>query len=153
MQAGDAAAAGGIAFRHAESDAEISACFPLMAALRPHLASAAELVTRIARQRAAGYRVLAAWRAAAPVGLAGYRMSENLIYGAFVYVDDLVTAEAERGGGIGAQLLDGVADEGRRHGCRLLVLDTGLGNVLAHRFYYRQGLVARALHFSRDIAV
>jgi hypothetical protein len=32
------------------------------------------------------------------------------------------------------------------------VLDTGLDNVFAHRFYYRQGLLARALRFSRDLA-
>jgi hypothetical protein len=31
------------------------------------------------------------------------------------------------------------------------VLDTALDNVLAHRFYYRQRMLARALRFSRDI--
>lgn len=51
-----------------------------------------------------------------------------------------------------ALLLDAVAAEGRGLGCGRLVLDTALDNVLAHRFYYRQGLLARALRFSRDIA-
>ena len=113
-KSGDAADPAGLAFRPAESGADVAACFPLMVALRPHLASAEELVTRVVRQRAAGYRILVAWRAAAPVGLAGYRISENLIYGPFVYVDDLVTAESERGGGIGARLLDAVAEVARR---------------------------------------
>ena len=137
--------------RHAESKADIAACFPVMAQLRPHLADPAELVTRVARQHAAGYRILAAWRGGAPVGLAGYRLEENLIHGRFVYVDDLVTTSAERGSGIGALLLDAVADEGRRLGVGRLVLDTAIDNVLAHRFYYRQGLLARALRFSREI--
>ena len=33
-----------------------------------------------------------------------------------------------------------------------LVLDPRFDNVFAHRFYYRQGLLARALRFSRDLA-
>ena len=85
-----------ILLRHAESDAETAACFPVMVRLRPHLANADELVARVARQRAAGYRILSAWRDGVPVGLAGYRIEENLIHGRFVYVDDLVTAEGER---------------------------------------------------------
>lgn len=140
-----------VALRHAETPAEIAACYPVMVLLRPHLADADELVARVGRQRAAGYRLLAAWRGGAPVALAGYRFEENLIHGRFVYVDDLVTAEAERGGGLGARLLDAVAEIGREAGCRRLVLDTALDNVLAHRFYYRQGLLARALRFSREI--
>ena len=96
--------------------------------------------------------MLAAWRGGEPVGLAGYRTEENLIHGLFVYVDDLVTAEPQRRGGIGVLLLDAVAAEGRRLGCRRLVLDTALDNVLAHRFYYRERLLARALRFSREIA-
>ncbi len=137
--------------RHAEADTEIAACFPVMRLLRPHLGGAEELVARVARQRAEGYRLLAAWRADAVVGLAGYRVQENLIHGRFLYVDDLVTAEAERRRGLGARLLDGAAAEGRAQGCRRLVLDTALDNVLAHRFYYRQGMLARALRFSREI--
>jgi len=123
----------------------------VMVLLRPHLA-AKEFVTRIRRQHGAGYRLLAAWRDGVPVALAGYRIEENLIHGRFIYVDDLVTAEAERRGGLGAQLLTAVAEIGREQGIARLVLDTAIDNVFAHRFYYRQGLLARALRFSRDIA-
>ncbi|MGH7096629.1 MAG: GNAT family N-acetyltransferase [Stellaceae bacterium] len=141
-----------LVLRHAETDAEIAACFPVMVQLRPHLADAAELVERVARQhRMAGYRLLAARRGGVPIGLAGYRVEESLVNGRFVYVDDLVTAESERRNGIGARLLDAVAAEGRKLGIERLVLDTALNNVLGHRFYYRQGLLARALRFSRPI--
>ena len=34
-------------------------------------------------------------------------------------------------------------------GCAKLVLDTPLTNVLGHRFYYRNGLLASALRFTR----
>lgn len=141
-----------VTIRHAETAAEITACFPVMVLLRPHLSGAPEFVARVARQRdAAGYRLLAAWRDDAPLALAGYRFEENLIRGKFVYVDDLVTAAAERSHGIGAKLLEAVAAFGREAGCAHLVLDTALDNVLGHRFYYRQGMLARALRFSRPI--
>ena len=138
--------------RHADGASDIAACFPVMVQLRPHLADADELVARVARQHAAGYRILAAWRGDTPFALAGYRPEENLIHGRFLYVDDLVAAESARREGWGARLLDAVAAEGRAMGCTLLVLDTAIDNVLAHRFYYRQGLLARALRFSRPIA-
>jgi hypothetical protein len=85
-----------ITLRHAETEAEIAAAFPVMVQLRPHLANAEELVARIVRQRSAGYRLLAAWSDGVPVALAGYRVEENLIHSRFLYLDDLVTTEAER---------------------------------------------------------
>jgi hypothetical protein len=72
-----------VTLRHAETDTEIAACFPVMVLLRPHLA-AEEFVTRVRRQHGAGYRLLAAWRDGVPVALAGYRIEENLIHGRFI---------------------------------------------------------------------
>jgi GNAT superfamily N-acetyltransferase len=140
-----------VTLRRANSATEITTCYPVMVRLRPHLSSAEELVTRIMRQQEDGYRLLAAWRDAVPIGLAGYRLEENLIYGRFVYVDDLVTMDSKRGCGIGASLLDFVASEGQKSGSCRLVLDTTLDNVLAHRFYYRQRLLG-GLRFSPEFS-
>jgi hypothetical protein len=52
----------------------------------------------------------------------------------------------------GVRLPDALAAEGRSASCNWLVLDTALDNILAHRFYYRQGILARALRFSRETA-
>jgi ribosomal protein S18 acetylase RimI-like enzyme len=132
-------------------EAEIVACFELMRQLRPHLASAEEFVARWRRQSADGYRILALWSERpkpGPRALAGYRITENLVHGKFLYVDDLVADQAERSRGYGAQLLDKLKEEGRARGCKKLVLDTGLDNYLAHRFYFRPGLLAQALRFN-----
>jgi hypothetical protein len=93
-----------IVLRQAETDAEVAACFPVMAQLWPHLAGAEELVARVARQRETGYCILAAWCDGKPVALAGYRVHVNLIYGKFLYVDDLVTEADRRRSGLGARL-------------------------------------------------
>lgn len=126
--------------RHADDDAAIRACFGLMQQLRPHLASADEMLARVRRQAADGYRLLAGWDGQVPVVLAGYRYVEMLVRGRFLYVDDLVATEATRGRGFGAQLLRTLADQARAKGLPVLVLDTGIDNPGAQRFYEREGM-------------
>ncbi|MBN3763752.1 GNAT family N-acetyltransferase [Burkholderia sp. Ac-20365] len=138
--------------RHAETDADLKACFAVMQQLRPHLKSVEEFVARVAVQRAQGYRLLGVWENGKPVALAGYRRIDNLIHDRFVYVDDLITDEAGRGKGHGERLLAEIGALGRADGCQRLVLDTALANALAQRFYFRCGLLARGLHFSMDLA-
>ena len=105
-----------------------------MRQLRPHLADPADFTARVRRMAAQRYRLLGAWRGDEPLALAGYRLDENLIYGSFLYVDDLVTHESSRGRNLGARLLDALTESARRAGCAKLVLDTGLSNALAQRF-------------------
>jgi GNAT superfamily N-acetyltransferase len=135
------------AIRPADDEAGMRACFPVMQQLRPHLADADEFVARWHRQRDAGYRVAAVWQDGRVVALAGYRLQENLIHGRFLYVDDLVTLDSARGQGHGERLMTFLKAEAARLGCSRLALDTALDNVLGHRFYYRNGLLARALRF------
>ena len=137
--------------RHAETDGDIAACFAVLRQLRPSLEDAAELVGRVRREQETGYRLLAAWDGARVVGAAGYRIQENLIRGRFVYIDDLVVLDEARRFGFGARLLEEVARLGRDAGCVWLALDTGLGNALAQRFYFRQGLLATGLHFGTSL--
>lgn len=136
-----------IALRQAESDADILACYAPMRELRPHIGSARELLTRVRRQANDGYRLLAAWHGGAAVALAGYRTTETLIRGRFLYVDDLVTLKALRGSGLGARLLDAVSSEARALGLGAVVLDTALDNFRAHRFYERLGMQQAAKRY------
>lgn len=78
-------------------------------------------------------------------------MQENLLYGRFLYVDDLVTTAGARQHGLGAMLIGALRDEGRRQQCANFVLDTGLGNARAQRFYFRQGLLSFGMHFRQQL--
>ena len=133
-------------------EADVAACYDLMRQLRPHLTSQAEFVTRWTRQSADGYGLLALWGDTAPRALAGFRLQENLIHGRFLYVDDLVTDARDRGHGHGARLLACLKAEAKARGCGKLVLDTALDNMLGHRFYYRNGLLATSLRFNTPVA-
>ncbi|WMD23663.1 GNAT family N-acetyltransferase [Achromobacter seleniivolatilans] len=139
------------AIRHIDTENELRACAALMQQLRPHLTDDADFVSRVNRMRTQNYHVLAAFHEGRAVALAGYRHQENLIYGRFIYVDDLVVDESERGAGWGAKLIEALDVLARDAGCAKLVLDTGLGNALAQRFYFRQGLLTSAIRFSKTL--
>lgn len=138
-------------FLHLEDPQALAASFGLMRVLRPHLDNADAYVAQLQRQAAQGYRLLAAVQDEQIVGLAGYRELENLLYGRFVYVDDLVISPALQGSGLGGQLLDQVRQQARQMDCDHFVLDTGLHMALAQRFYFRQGLLARGMHFTQSL--
>ncbi|WP_035992817.1 GNAT family N-acetyltransferase [Paraburkholderia caribensis] len=141
-----------LTLRHAETDADVMACFDVMHQLRPQLNSREEFLARVTLQRAQGYRLLGVWEDGKAVALAGYRRIDNLIHGRFIYVDDLITDEAGRGRGHGERLLAELGTLGRADDCQRLVLDTALANALAQRFYFRCGLLARGLHFTMELA-
>ena len=117
--------------RHADTEDELRACFPSCASCGIWPTRPTSARVRMAAQR---YRLLGAWRGD-ELALAGYRLDENLIYGSFLYVDDLVTHESSRGRNLGARLLDALTESARRAGCAKLVLDTGLSNALAQRLF------------------
>lgn len=140
-----------VEFRHAVTDAELRACWPVMQLLRPHLRDADELVARVDRMRGAGYRLLAAWRDGEVVSLGGYRLQENLVHGRFLYVDDLVTCIEARGAGWGARMLAALQRIAREAGCERFVLDTAVTNTGGQRFYAREGLGHTALRFTKTL--
>ncbi|USW93458.1 GNAT family N-acetyltransferase [Pseudomonas proteolytica] len=137
--------------RHLADPQAFEASFDLMRVLRPHITEPANYVAQLLRQTAQGYRLLAAWDAGRVVGLAGYRELENLLYGRFIYVDDLVVHPDLQRSGLGARLLDTVRIEAMQRGCTHFVLDTGLHMPLAQRFYFRQGLLAHGMHFTQSL--
>jgi GNAT superfamily N-acetyltransferase len=73
--------------------------------------------------------------------------------GRYLYVDDLSTVPEARRRGYGRQLLDWLADEGRRLGCERLHLDSAVGaeRIDAHRLYFNAGLAIEAYHFARKL--
>ena len=130
----------------AVEDDEIRSCYPVMAELRPHV-SAEEFLPRVRRQmEAAGYKL--AYLADGEVkAVAGFRVSECLAWGRFVYVDDLVSKEGERSKGYGGQLFDWLVEYARGEGCDQFHLDSGVQRFAAHRFYLDKRMAIEAHHF------
>jgi GNAT superfamily N-acetyltransferase len=87
-----------------------------------------------------------------PLAAAGYRILSTS-RGRLLYVDDLVTAQAERSRGIAGALMAELQRRARVAGCTRLELDSGVTNTIAHRFYLRHRLDIRAFHFSTAMDV
>ncbi len=136
--------------RLAKSDAEISACYPVMRELRPQVVESA-FVSRVRQQEESGYRLAYVQEGTATMAVAGFRIGENLAWGRFLYVDDLVTLPSQRSRGYGAALLSWLADLALREGCDHVHLDSGIQRKDAHRFYERAGMELVGYHFRKVI--
>ena len=139
----------------ARTDAELAACFPVLAELRPHLA-ADTFVSLVRRLGAETGLALAAVRAGGPdgpvVAVAGYRVSEWLAGGRYLEVEDLVTRAADRSAGHGGALFDWLVNEAAARGCAHLRLVSNVRRADAHRFYQRKGMTREAYYFSMPVA-
>ena len=137
--------------RVATTDKEIAACYPVMRELRPHIAED-HFLARVRSQETTGYRLAFVEHPDGVVAVAGFRMGENLAWGRFLYVDDLVTLSSHRSKGIGTSLLSWLREFAAIEGCLQMHLDSGAQRKDAHRFYEREGMSVAGFHFVEDIA-
>ena len=141
----------------ANTDQQINACYPVMRELRPHI-KAEDFLKRVRYQQTKGYFLVAmeaivdeADELETVVAVAGFRIGENLAWGRFLYIDDLVTNTECRSKGYGSRLLEWLNAYASTLDCEQLHLDSGLQRVDAHRFYEREGLPKTSFHFSTAI--
>lgn len=134
----------------AKTDQQIQACHPVMRELRPHVAEA-DFLSRVHALQPAGYQLVYIEENGTPIAAAGFRVIDNLAWGRFLYVDDLVTASAHRSQGHGKALLDWLKHYARDNNCGRLHLDSGFQRVDAHRFYDREGIERLGIHFGSEI--
>ena len=136
----------------ATTDTEITACYPVMKELRPHI-SEAEFLPRVREQQQTGYLLAYLEDDGEAVAVAGFRLGLNLAWGRFLYVDDFVTLPQKRSNGYGKQLLSWLQGYAIEHGCDQLHLDSGMQREEAHRFYLREGMSKAGYHFVTHTAI
>jgi GNAT superfamily N-acetyltransferase len=131
----------------AVTDEDINGCYEVMAELRQHVKREAFLPL-VRAMEPDGFRLAFIREDARVVAVAGYRVSTNLFYGKHLYVDDLVTSDAERSKGHGRVLLAWLRALALEMGCAAFHLDSGVQRKRAHEFYLREGLELTSYHFS-----
>jgi GNAT superfamily N-acetyltransferase len=83
--------------------------------------------------------------------VAGFRVSECLCDGRFLYVDDLVTDHAHRSKGYGDRLFNWLVANARHEQCAELGLESGVQRYDAHRFYLRHQMRISSYHLSLNL--
>ena len=130
----------------AQQDQEIENCYPVMSELRPHV-PADDFLKRVRKQsEIAGYQLVCCLDDDVKA-VAGFRISECLAWGKFLYVDDLVCGSAHRSKGYGGALLDWLINYARLEGCDQFHLDSGVHRFAAHRLYLNKRMNIEAHHF------
>lgn len=137
--------------RLAASAPDIDRCYPVMRELRPHL-TAEEFARRVRRQEQAGYRLACLEDGGEVRSVAGFRILENLAWGKFLYVDDLVTRAADIGKGYGGALFDWLLNHAKEQNCDQFHLDSGVQRFDAHRFYLGKGMAITCHHFTTALS-
>jgi GNAT superfamily N-acetyltransferase len=118
--------------------------------LRPELPP--EYEAKMRRVFAGGARMCVAVEGSKVAGVAVYRVYENTWAGRQLYVDDLVTDEAMRSGGVGRTLLGHLERLARAERFDNLALDSGTQRQQAHKFYFREGMVVTSFHFAKKLS-
>lgn len=139
---------------------ETALAHPALSALRPRFTDPAKFIRQIdEHQRPDGYRLVGVFVATAQAdtpaeAAAGFRLSHNLAWGRFLYVDDLSTVPTARRRGHGRRLLDWLIAEAEHLGCDTIHLDSGVGadRLDAHRLYLNARMRITSYHFARSVA-
>lgn len=134
----------------AQSDQEISACYLVMAELRPHIEpdEFLPLVRRLTE--IAGFQ-LAYLSDGEIKAVAGFRISEWLAGGKYLEIEDLVAKSSERSKGYGGKLFDWLVQHAKENNCLQVRLVSRLSRHEAHRFYLRKGMNLEAHYFSMNL--
>jgi GNAT superfamily N-acetyltransferase len=111
----------------------------------------ADYAGTMARVFAGGGRMCVAVDGERVLGVAVYRIGENTFSGVHMYVDDLVSDEAERSKGVGHALMQDLERIARAKHCTNLVLDSGTQRQQAHKFYFREGMVITSFNFKKPL--
>ena len=132
----------------ATSIRSITDCFPVVKELRSHF-ELSDFITQVQRQQQQfNYQLVYLQVDETIQAVAGFRISESLAWGKFLYVDDLVSKSDYRSKGYGGEIFNWLIDYARTENCQQLTLDSGVQRFAAHRFYLRQRMEITSHHFT-----
>jgi GNAT superfamily N-acetyltransferase len=134
----------------AQSEQEISDCYPVMAELRPHIRPDEFLALVKRLTKLAGFQ-LAYLTDDEIKAVAGFRISEWLAGGKYLEIEDLVAKSGERSKGYGGELFDWLVEYAKENNCLQVRLVSRVGRLDAHRFYLRKGMTLVAHYFSMNL--
>ncbi|MGD6873634.1 GNAT family N-acetyltransferase [Sutcliffiella horikoshii] len=133
------------------SDLEIMSTFNTFKQLRPHLTEEdfLEKINRLKKNN--GFQLVSVMKDNEVKAAAGYRITESLAWGKYLYVDDLITNVSSRRQGYASDLWDWLVTQAKLEGCEQFHLDSGVQRHDAHRFYLKGGLDISCHHFQMSL--
>jgi GNAT superfamily N-acetyltransferase len=134
----------------ASTEEDISKCWDVLLALRPHLIRESFIPT-VQEMILEGYTLAFIEEDAKAIAAVGFRYWQFLYNGKHFYIDDLSTLPEYRGKGYAGKLLDFVVEKAKANGYKAVTLDSGYLRSDAHRLYLNKGFTLNCHHFSKTI--
>ncbi|HXB39206.1 MAG TPA: GNAT family N-acetyltransferase [Bacteroidia bacterium] len=85
------------------------------------------------------------------VAVSGYWICTKIYCGKYLEIDNFVVDKEYRSKNIGKMLVDWMLDEAKKQSCKTVLLDAYVENFKAHKFYYREGFIARGFHYLKRL--
>jgi|ERR1051326_818513 GNAT superfamily N-acetyltransferase len=98
-----------------------------------------------------GYRMVGIFDGEKCIGISGFWIGTKFYSDKYLEPDNVVIDKNYRSKGIGKLLLDWLTEEAKRNNCKTIMLDAYLENIQGHKFYWREGFVARGFHFLKKL--
>lgn len=93
------------------------------------------------------YRMVGVFDGDKCIGVSGFWICTKLYSDKYLEPDNVVIDKDYRSKGVGKLLLDWLTEEAKRNHCKTMMLDAYLENTAGHKFYLREGFIARGYHF------
>ena len=97
------------------------------------------------------YGQIAAFLDGKCVGVSGFWVHTKLWTGRILEMDNVVVSEEKRSIGIGQKMTDFLVEKAKNLDCKKIVLDAFVGNYKAHKFYFKNGFIAKGFHFVKEL--
>ena len=85
------------------------------------------------------------------IGLAGLWIGNKLWCGKYLELDHIVVSKKWRSKGVGTLMINYAKSLAKTKGCSSIGLDSFTHNHGSHRFFYREGFIARGFHFVHEL--
>jgi GNAT superfamily N-acetyltransferase len=126
--------------------------FWLMRQMYPNLAED-EYQDVLSERLVQGYRMVAVVNQKDIIqAIAGFWIGYRFYSGRFVQIDNMIADQKRTIKGCGKLLIDWIKEEGRKHHCKRVILDSYVENFSAHKLFFREGFVARGYHFNHVLS-
>jgi GNAT superfamily N-acetyltransferase len=129
---------------------EMEKMLELIKELTPDL-TAASYKKMLVEMTPHNYYQVAAFDGEKAVAVSGYWLATKLYCGKYLEIDNFVVAKEYRSKNIGKLLVDWMLNEAKRNNCQTVLLDAYVENFKAHKFYYREGFIARGFHYLKKL--
>lgn len=138
-------------FQLAKNAADYQLAFPLIRELNPKL-SKEKFIEHTQHMLSLGnYYLYLAFQNEKMIGICGYWIATKYYCGKYLEIDNFIIDAAYRSKNYGSEFLSFIENVAHAQKCDTIMLDAYVENFAGHRFYYKNGFIARGYHFLKQL--